>query len=55
MKHQTKYKAQELPQFIATMKSILDEQKKEIEKAYAGLGEYWLVEELAVSRASSSS
>jgi len=45
IKHQTKYKAQELPQFIATMKSILDEQKKEIEKACAGLGEYRLVEE----------
>ena len=45
IKHKTKYKAQELPQFIATMKSILDEQKNEIKKACVSLWEYRLVEE----------
>ena len=45
IKHQAKYKAQELPQFIASVKSLLDGQKKEIERACAGLGEYRLDEE----------
>ena len=44
IKHQTQYKAQQLPEFIASVKSLLDSQRKEIERACACMGEYRLVE-----------
>ena len=45
IKHQTQYKAQELPTFVETVKKMINRQKKEIEKAVAGLGEYQFSEE----------
>ena len=45
IKHQMSYRAQELPQFISSMKSMMINQRKETEKAVAGIGEYRLVEE----------
>ena len=44
IKHQVKYKAQELPQFVLSMKEMIENQKKDIEKAIIGMGEYRLVE-----------
>ena len=44
IKHQMSYKTQELPQFISSMKTMMFNQRKEIEKAVAGVGEYCLVE-----------
>ena len=44
IKHQMSYKTQELPQFISSMKTMMINQRKEIEKAVAGIGEYRLVE-----------
>ena len=41
IKHQMSYKTQELPEFISSMIN----QRKEIEKAAAGIGEYRLVEQ----------
>ena len=40
IKHQTQYKAQELPSFVQTIKVMIENQKKEIKKAVAGMGEY---------------
>ena len=40
IKHQTQYKAQELPDFVKTIEHMIDNQKKEIEKAVVGIGEY---------------
>ena len=40
LKHHTKCKVQELPQFIESMKKIMNDQKKEIERAIIGMGEY---------------
>ena len=39
------YKAQELPEFISSMKEVIISQKKEIEKAAAYMGEYTLTNE----------
>jgi hypothetical protein len=39
------YRAQELPQFISSMKTMMINQKKEVEKAVAGIGEYRVIEE----------
>ena len=39
------YKAQELPEFISSMKEVIISQKKEIEKAAAYMGEYRLTNE----------
>lgn len=44
IKQQMKYKAQELPQFIESMKDLIVGQKEEIEKAIIDFGEYRLVE-----------
>ena len=44
IKHQMSYKTKELPQFISSMKSMMINQRKEIEKAVAGIREYRLVE-----------
>ena len=41
IKHQMSYRAQELPQFISSMKTMM---RKEVEKAVAGIGEYRLIE-----------
>ena len=38
------YKTQDLPQFVSSMKTMMINQKKEVEKAVAGIGEYRLVE-----------
>ena len=40
IKHQTSFKVQELPQFVESMKKMIDCQKREIEKAIIGMGEY---------------
>ena len=45
IKHQTQYKAKELPDFIATMQTMITNQKQEIERAVVGVGEYQLVDE----------
>ena len=45
IKHQMNYRPQELPDFISSMKKMVDNQKKEIERAAAGIGEYRLVED----------
>ena len=42
LKYQTNYRKQELLQFVEHMKELFMEQKSEIEKAIAGLGEYRL-------------
>ena len=42
LKHQTHYKAQQLPSFVQSMKSMYEDQKQEIDKAVVGLGEYQL-------------
>ena len=44
IKHQMSYRAQELPQFISSMKTMMINQRKEVEKAVAGIGEYRLIE-----------
>ena len=44
IKHQISYKTQDLPQFVSSMKTMMINQKKEVEKAVAGIGEYRLVE-----------
>lgn len=46
IKQQVKYRAQELPQFILSMKQLVVSQKKEIEKAVVDMGEYRLTEDL---------
>ena len=45
IKHQMNYKAQELPEFISSMKEVVLTQRKEIEKAAANIGEYRLTSE----------
>ena len=40
LKHQTNYCKQELPQFVEHMRELIMEQRSEVEKAVAGLGEY---------------
>ena len=45
IKHQTQYKAKELPDFIATMQTMIINQKQEIERAVVGVGEYQVVDE----------
>ena len=42
LKHQTNYRKQELPQFVEHMRELIMEQRSEVEKAVAGLGEYSL-------------
>ena len=42
LKYQTNYRQQELLQFVESMKELFVEQRAEIEKAVAGLGEYQL-------------
>ena len=42
LKYQTNYRKQELPQFVEHMRELFMEQRSEIEKAIAGLGEYHL-------------
>ena len=52
LKQQLKYKAAQLPQFVDHMKKLLTEQKREVERAVATMGEYRLSQEyshLAVS------
>ena len=44
IKHQISYKTQGLPQFVSSMKTMMINQKKEVEKAVAGIREYRLVE-----------
>ena len=43
IKKQVKYKAQELPQFISLMSEMVENQKKEIEKAIVNMGEYRII------------
>ena len=38
IKQHTNYTAQELPEFIAKMKDLVSNQKKEIERAVVGMG-----------------
>ena len=45
IKHQTQYKAKELPDFVSTMQTMITNQKQEIEKSVAGCGEYQIVDE----------
>ncbi len=45
LKYQTNYHKQELPQFVEHMKELYLEQRSEVEKAVAGLGEYYLTSE----------
>ena len=40
IKQQTNYRAQELPQFIDSMKRMIENQKKEVERAVVCMGEY---------------
>lgn len=42
IKHQSKYRSQELPQFINSMRDMIVCQRKEIERAVIGIGEYRL-------------
>jgi hypothetical protein len=42
-----KYRAQELPQFIDSMKRMIENQKKEIERAIVGMGEYKISSEFS--------
>ena len=42
IKHQMNYKAEELPKFISTMREMMVDQRKDIEKALASIGEYRL-------------
>jgi len=42
LKYQTTYVKQELPQFVDHMKELFTEQRSEVEKAVAGMGEYQL-------------
>ena len=44
IKHQTKYTSQELPQFINSMREMVVCQRKEVERAVVGIGEYRLSE-----------
>ena len=44
IKHQTKYTSQELPQFINSMREMVVCQRKEVERAVIGIGEYRLSE-----------
>ena len=44
IKHQTQYKAKELPEFVATIQTIIANQKEEIKKAIAAVGEYQIVQ-----------
>ena len=39
IKHQTQYKAKELPEFVATIQTMIANQKEEIVRAIAGIGE----------------
>ena len=45
IKHQTQYKAKELPEFVATIQAMIANQKEGIIRAIAGLGEYQVVDE----------
>lgn len=45
IKHHTGSKVQELPQFVESMKKMISNQKKEIEKAIIGMGEYRVIPE----------
>ena len=40
LKYQTSYTPQQLPQFVDSMKDLFQQQREEVEKAVAGLGEY---------------
>ena len=44
IKHQTHYEAKELPEFVATIQTMIANQKEEIIRAIAGIGEYQIVE-----------
>ena len=44
IKHQTQYKAKELPEFVITIQTMISNQKEEIKKAIAGIGEYEIVD-----------
>ena len=43
IKHQTHYEAKELPEFVATIQTMIANQKEEIIRAIAGIGEYQIV------------
>ena len=47
IKQQTNYRAQELPQFIDSMKRMIENQKKEVERAIVGMGEYKISSEFS--------
>ena len=47
IKQQTNYRAQELPQFVDSMKRMIENQKKEIERAIVGMGEYKIASEFS--------
>ena len=47
IKQQTNYRAQELPNFIDSMKKMIDNQKKEVERAIIGMGEYKISSEFS--------
>lgn len=42
LKHQTSYRAQQLPSFVQSMRRMYEDQKEEVERAVVGLGEYRL-------------
>lgn len=42
LKHQTSYKAQQLPSFVDSMRQMYEDQKEEVERAVVGIGEYKL-------------
>ena len=45
IKHQNQYKVKELPDFVAMMQSMIINQKRVIERAVTGVGEYQITEE----------
>ena len=45
IKHQVSYKTQELPQFVSSMQAMMEAQRREVERASIGMGEYQLAEE----------
>ena len=47
IKKHTNYTAQELPQFVEKMKSLIVNQKEEIERAVVGMGEYRVLKDFA--------
>ena len=47
IKQQTNYCAQELPQFIDSMKRMIENQKKEVERAIVCMGEYKISSEFS--------